>query len=53
MIGQMFIITVPYGLDTRQMKVTVEKYLGNNKYVLRGENNARYIRKLVWEELNH
>lgn len=53
MTGQKFYIDVPYGLGTRNVEVTVIRYLGNDEYELECEHGNRYIRKLVWQELDY
>ena len=39
-------IKIELGLDTKRIKAVVLEYLGNGEYVVEGENNMRYIRKL-------
>ena len=48
MIGQVFKITVDFGLETKDIWATVIQYLQNNQYVLEDDNGNRYIRTLVW-----
>ena len=49
MIGQTVEIEIELGLDTKRIKAVAIQYLGNGEYVVEGENNMRYIRKLEQE----
>ena len=46
MIGKTVEIEITLGLDAKRIKGVVIEYLGNGEYVVEGENNMRYIRKL-------